>query len=82
MQQVRDLPRYGSMPSSVIRRFMYVPETRELTVEFVSGRRYVYSEVPAEDVDAFRAAFSKGSHFNRHIRDHFPCRELAPAGDS
>ena len=82
MQQVRHFPRYDSMPSSVIRRFMYVPESRELTVEFVSGRRYVYSGVPAEDVDAFRSAFSKGSHFNRYIRDCFPCRELAPAGES
>jgi hypothetical protein len=69
------------MPSLVIRRFMYVPERRELMVEFVSGRRYVYSEVPAEAVDAFRAAFSKGSHFNRHIRDRFPCRELTPTGE-
>lgn len=68
------------MPSTVIRRFMYVPETRELTVEFVTGRRYVYSEVPGEDVDAFRSAFSKGAHFNRHIRDRFPCRELAASG--
>ena len=79
MQQGRHLARYDSMPSSVIRRFMYVPESLELTVEFVSGRRYVYSEVPAEDVEAFRSAFSKGSHFNLHIRDSFPCRELAPA---
>jgi len=69
------------MPSLVIRRFMYVPESRELTVEFVSGRRYAYSEVPAEVVDAFRSAFSKGSHFNRHIRDRFSCRELSPAGE-
>ena len=81
MRQGGALTRYGLMPSSVIRRFMYVPDSRELTVEFVSGRRYVYSEVPAEDVEAFCAAFSKGSHFNRHIREHFSCRELAPAGD-
>ena len=81
MRQGGALTRYGLMPSSVIRRFMYVPDSRELTVESVSGRRYVYSEVPAEDVEAFRSAFSKGSHFNRHIRDHYPCRELAPAGD-
>jgi len=81
MRQGGALTRYGLMPSSVVRRFMYVPDSRELTVEFVSGRRYVYSEVPAEDVEAFRAAFSKGSHFNRHIREHFSCRELAPAGD-
>ena len=60
---------------------MYVPDSRELTVEFVSGRRYVYSEVPAEDVDAFRSAFSKGSHFNRHIRERFPCRELGPTDE-
>ena len=82
MRQGRGLERYGFMPSSVIRRFMYVPESRELTVEFVSGRRYVYSDVPAEDVEAFRSAFSKGSHFNRHIRDCFPCRELTPVAES
>ena len=80
MRQDGALTRYGLMPSSVIRRFVYVPDSGELTVEFVYGRRYVYSEVPAEDVEAFRSAFSKGSHFNRHIRDHFPCRELAPSG--
>ena len=57
---------------------MYVPESRELTVEFVSGRRYVYSAVPPEDVEEFRLAFSKGSYFNRNIRDRFPCREFAP----
>ena len=66
------------MPSTVIRRFFYVPDSRELTIEFVSGRRYVYSGVPEEGVQAFREAFSKGAHFNRHIRDCFPCRELAP----
>ena len=59
MQQVRQLLRYDLMPSLVIRRFMYLPDTRELTVEFVSGRRYVYSEVPAEDVEAFRSASPK-----------------------
>jgi hypothetical protein len=67
------------MPSTVIRRFLYAPDSRELTVEFVTGRRYIYSDVPADDVQAFRAAFSKGAHFNRHIRDRFPCRELTPA---
>lgn len=68
------------MPSTVIRRFMYVPDTKELTVEFVTGRRYVYSEVREDDVQAFRSAFAKGTHFNRHIRDRFPCREILPAG--
>ena len=65
------------MPSTVIKRFDYRPGTRELEVLFVTGRRYLYANVPPEAVDAFRAAFSKGSHFNRHIRDKYPCRELA-----
>lgn len=67
------------MPSTVIRRFLYEPETGELTIEFLTGRRYVFSQVPAEDVQAFRGAFSKGAHFNRYIRNRFPCRELAAA---
>lgn len=64
------------MPSTVIRRFDYRPESRELEVLFVTGRRYLYSNVPPEEAEAFRAAFAKGVYFNRHVRDRFPCREL------
>lgn len=64
------------MPSTVIRRFAYDPAAEELWVEFVSGRRYVYSEVPGETADTFRAAFAKGIYFNSRIRDRFPCREV------
>jgi hypothetical protein len=64
------------MPSSVIRRYKYHPERCELEVIFTTGRRYVYSDVPQKAVERFDAAFSKGVHFNRHIRDHFPYREL------
>lgn len=64
------------MPSTVIRRFDYRPERRELEITFTTGRRYLYSDVPEQAVDQFRAAFSKGAHFNRCIRDHYPYREL------
>ena len=64
------------MPSTVIKRFEYRPESRELEVLFVTGRRYRYSDVPAEEATAFRAAFSKGSYFNRQIRDRYRCREV------
>ncbi len=64
------------MPSTVIRRFDYSPERQELVVEFVTGRRYVYSGVPAEEVDSMRRAFAKGSYFNRRIRDRYAYREL------
>jgi hypothetical protein len=66
------------MPSTVIRRFEYRPKSQELEILFVTGRRYLYSRVPQQAADDFRAAFSKGVHFNRYIRDHYECRELDP----
>ena len=64
------------MPSTVIRRFDYRPERHELEVIFTTGRRYLYSNVPEDAARHFRAAFSKGVHFSRFIRDRYPCREL------
>jgi lysyl-tRNA synthetase class 2 len=65
------------MPSTVIRRFQYRPEDLELDVLFTTGRRYVYYNVPQEEADAFRAAFSKGRYFNTRIRDNYDYREVA-----
>lgn len=65
------------MPSTVIRRFDYSPDSAELTVEFVTGRRYVYSGVTEEEVQAMRGAFAKGVYFNKNIRDRYPYREIA-----
>ncbi len=64
------------MPSTVIRRFDYAPDSRELLIEFTTGRRYVYADVPPEEVEAMRSAFAKGVYFNRRIRDRYTCREL------
>jgi len=70
------------MPSTVIHRFDYRPEQRELVVTFVTGRVYVYSDVPEAEAQALRSAFSKGRHFNSWIRQHYPCREVTSASDS
>ncbi len=67
------------MPSTVIRRFDYSPERRELAVEFVTGRRYVYRDVPADEARSLRSAFAKGRYFNAHIRDRYRFEQL---GDS
>ena len=64
------------MPSSVIRFFRYAPDTRELKVGFVSGRLYVYEGVPPEVATAFGNARSKGTYFNREIRDRYACRDI------
>jgi KTSC domain-containing protein len=68
------------MPSSVIRRFAYCPDSAQLWVEFTTGRRYVYSDVPREVADTFRAAFAKGVYFNTRIRDRYPYREVVHEG--
>jgi hypothetical protein len=68
------------MPSTIIRSFRYLPDTSELDVLFTTGRRYVYSGVPPEAASAFRAAFSKGRHFNGHIRGRYPYTEQPAEG--
>jgi len=69
------------MPSTIIRRFDYRPETRELDVLFTTGRRYVYQGVPPEAAEAFRRAFAKGRHFNARIRGRYPYEEREAALD-
>jgi KTSC domain len=64
------------MPSNVIRRFAYCVDSSELWIEFTTGRRYVYSDVPEEVATTFRSAFAKGVYFNTRIRDHYPHREV------
>ena len=60
------------MPSTAIGKIDYDAATQSLWIRFVTnGRRYLYSGVPPEVADAFRRAFSKGTFFNRHIRDHY-----------
>ena len=64
------------MPSTAIRKFDYLAGSRELVVTFLTGRRYIYADVPEELARRFRAATSKGGFFNRHIRDRYAYREL------
>ena len=67
------------MPSTVIRRFDYAPYRPVLTVDFVTGRRYLYLDIPTSEASAMRSAFAKGVYFNRRIRDRYKWLELAPA---
>ena len=65
------------MPSTAIRHFRYDAAKRELQVTFVTGRRYAYYDVPPEVYEAFRTVSSKGTFFNREIRDHYAYREIS-----
>jgi hypothetical protein len=64
------------MPSTAIRSIFYDPAKRECWVTFVSGRRYVYADVPPEVFDAFKTATSRGTFFNHEIRDRYTFREI------
>ena len=59
------------MPSSVIRDWRYDEEAHRLDILFVSGKRYSYHQVPPRIARGMREATSKGSYFNRRVRDHF-----------
>ena len=63
------------MPSSVVKTIAYEIEHSRLTVTFVSGRVYEYYLVPPSVAQAFSSSTSNGTYFNRHIRDHYTCRE-------
>ena len=64
------------MPSTAIRHVSYDSAKAELIVTFVTGRRYLYANVPPEIFTAFGEAPSKGAYFNAVIRDTFAYREL------
>ena len=64
------------MTSTVIRSYAYDAAERVLAIDFVTGRRYLYFDVPEEDVAAMEAVTSKGRYFNSHIRDRYRFREV------
>ena len=65
------------MRSTAISHLAYDTVKRELKVKFVTGRRYVYADVPSDVFDAIRIAPSRGAFFNHDIRDTYECREIA-----
>jgi len=60
------------MPSSVIASYKYNIETETLTINFVSGTVYDYLYVPLKIYQAMKKFTSKGSFFNKYIKDQYP----------
>jgi hypothetical protein len=67
------------MPSTAIRDCYYDAGRSRLIVMFVTGRTYLYENVPPNVAADFDAAPSKGQFFNAYIRDHYRYREVTPA---
>jgi hypothetical protein len=70
------------MPSTAIRSLFYDSAKCELSVTFVTGRRYVYADVPGEVFEAFKTAESRGAFFNHEIRDRYTYREIRRRSDA
>ena len=59
------------MPSSVISKFIYDGDKETLRVIYVSGMVYDYKKVPLEVYQSMKAAFSKGTFLNKHIKGNY-----------
>ncbi|MCW3089470.1 MAG: ATPase protein [Ferruginibacter sp.] len=59
------------MPSTVVARMQYIPETETLRIVFVSGKIYDYKKVPEKIYKAMKSSGSKGIYLNKYIKGNF-----------
>jgi lysyl-tRNA synthetase class 2 len=59
------------LDSSVVKAAEYDPESHTLEIEIKNGRLYRYEDVPEDIYTELLNAPSKGSFFNKEIRDHY-----------
>jgi len=59
--------------SSAIVSVGYEPATMKMKIQFVQGPAYDYCGVPEAVFNGLLRASSKGSYYNDHIRDRYPC---------
>ena len=64
------------MPSTVIASFEYNWQTKDLTINFVSGLIYRYRSVPEKVFKEFKATGSKGRYLNFHIKGTYPFEKI------
>lgn len=64
------------MPSSVVNKYLYFPETEILRIIYQSGAVYDYLKVPAEVVERFKTVQSKGRFLNYVIKPKFKYRKV------
>ncbi|MEC3874485.1 KTSC domain-containing protein [Chryseobacterium salviniae] len=64
------------MPSSVINKYLYFPETEILRIIYQSGAVYDYLQVPAEIFERFKTVQSKGRFLNYVIKPKFKYKKV------
>lgn len=59
--------------SSAISAVGYDPGTQRMKIRFTSGRTYDFCRVPEHVFTGLLQASSKGTYYDRHIRDRYQC---------
>ena len=59
--------------SSAISAIGYDPATQRMKIRFTSGSTYDFCRVPEHVFTGFLQSSSKGSYYDRHIRDRYRC---------
>jgi len=65
------------MPSSVISKMDYNPESEILRITFISGTVYDYKNVPSDVYAEMESAFSKGTFLNENIKGKFKFEKIS-----
>jgi hypothetical protein len=65
------------MPSSVISKMQYDPESEVLRIYYVSGMVYDYKNVPPEVYEAMKASTSRGTFLNRCIKTNYEFEKVS-----
>ncbi len=65
------------LESTTLASALYDPLQSRLEIEFRNGQRYLYFQVPPACYQQLLQADSKGSYFNRRIRNRFPFQHLS-----
>lgn len=62
--------------SSALSDLSYNQNTRDLLIEFTSGDKFVYHDVPQSAWDGIRSARSAGSYYHAHLRGQYPANRI------
>jgi hypothetical protein len=65
------------LESTTLAWVRYHPVASRLEIEFRSGQRYLYFQVPPDCYQQLLIAESKGAYFNQNIRNCFPSQHLS-----
>jgi hypothetical protein len=59
--------------SSAISAIGYDPASLRMQIRFQQGHTYTYCRVPQSVFDGLLRASSKGTYYDRHIKDRYQC---------